>query len=144
MTLERKPKQPVASSPSKGVNTVTASPAQATPSPSSQQQQQPTLQDHPVVVPNDDHNRFSSGDSVNSDENEARSADDEGSRDEAEEDDMGGRTDPPREESVGLDENGDVAETPRMTRRKVETLKQGLAARRIQRTWKHFYEEVIK
>ena len=31
--------------------------------------------------------------------------------------------------------------TPR-TKKKVEHFRQGLAARRIQRTWKHFYEEL--
>ena len=61
---------------------------------------------------------------------EPPSADDEGSRDE------GGGTD-----DGGRGEDLSNMFTPR-TRRKAENLKQGLAARRIQRTWKHFYEEV--
>lgn len=36
-----------------------------------------------------------------------------------------------------------AASTPR-TKKKVDNFKQGLAARRIQRTWKHFYQEVWK
>jgi hypothetical protein len=36
-----------------------------------------------------------------------------------------------------------MACTPR-TKKKVDNFKQGLAARRIQRTWKHFYQEVSK
>ena len=55
------------------------------------------------------------------------SADDEGSRD--------------GEDDQGVDKSPAVSCTPR-TKKKVETLKQGLAARRIQRTWKHFYQEV--
>jgi hypothetical protein len=57
------------------------------------------------------------------------SADDEGSRD-GEDDQIERQTSPP------------VACTPR-TKKKVDNFKQGLAARRIQRTWKHFYQEVI-
>jgi hypothetical protein len=74
------------------------------------------------------------------------SADDEGSRDEEQEEE---------EDREECDEDDDLtvnavqnflASTDQMTtprtRRRVESLKQGLAARRIQRTWKHFYEEV--
>lgn len=57
------------------------------------------------------------------------SADDEGSRD--------------GEDGVNVDHQSSpvVACTPR-TKKKVDHLKQGLAARRIQRTWKHFYQEL--
>merc|ERR1719219_2034144 len=70
-----------------------------------------------------------SNDSQNSSGSEENpSADDEGSRDG---DDSGktGNTVP------------EVDCTPR-TKKKVEHFRQGLAARRIQRTWKHFYEEL--
>jgi len=41
----------------------------------------------------------------------------------------------------GEEENTTEPDTPRTTR-KVENMKQRLAARRIQRTWKHFYQEL--
>ena len=60
------------------------------------------------------------------------SADDEGSRD----GDCSPTSKPTSETS-----NNSVDCTPK-TRKKVEHFRQGLAARRIQRTWKHFYEEL--
>ena len=72
---------------------------------------------------------------------EGGSADDEGSREGEEEDEREGREDL----TVGVVQNflnsDQIPATPR-TRKRVESFKQGLAARRIQRTWKHFYEEV--
>ena len=75
---------------------------------------------------------------------EGGSADDEGSRegeeDAAEREREGRRCDL----TVGVVQSflhSDAVTTPR-TRKRVESFKQGLAARRIQRTWKHFYEEV--
>jgi len=56
------------------------------------------------------------------------SADDEGSRD-------------GEDSQTCLEKSPAVACTPR-TKKKVDNFKQGLAARRIQRTWKHFYQEV--
>ncbi len=74
--------------------------------------------------------------SNSSSENEHPSADDEGSRD----------GDQEREKSLSLAASksltAEVDCTPR-TKKKAEHLRQGIAARRIQRTWKHFYE-VIK
>ena len=58
------------------------------------------------------------------------SADDEGSRD--------GDCSSSKPTS---DASNSVDCTPK-TRKKVEHFRQGLAARRIQRTWKHFYEEL--
>ena len=71
---------------------------------------------------------------------EGGSADDEGSREGEEDDEREGR-----DLTVGVVQNflnSDQITTPR-TRKRVESFKQGLAARRIQRTWKHFYEEVV-
>lgn len=72
---------------------------------------------------------------------EGGSADDEGSREGEEEDEREGREDL----TVGVVQNflnsDQIPATPR-TRKRVESFKQGLAARRIQRTWKHFYEEL--
>ncbi len=68
------------------------------------------------------------------------SADDEGSRDSREEEEED-EDDLAVHAAVQSFLNNDQLTTPR-TRRRVENLKQGLAARRIQRTWKHFYEEV--
>ena len=73
----------------------------------------------------------SSGESTAGDgDTDHPSADDEGSVTKEEEEANGGSPD-----------TGIPDATPR-TKRRVESLKQGLAARRIQRTWKHFYEEV--
>ena len=66
-------------------------------------------------------------------ENENPSADDERSRD----GDRQRKLDDDQEASS----SNLVDCTPR-TRKKVEHFRQGLAARRIQRTWKHFYEEL--
>merc|ERR1712045_740242 len=66
-------------------------------------------------------------------ENENPSADDERSRD----GDRQRKLDDDQEASS----SNLVDRTPR-TRKKVEHFRQGLAARRIQRTWKHFYEEL--
>jgi hypothetical protein len=74
-----------------------------------------------------------------SDQENPVSADDEGSRDGDEAGGNGNAGGP-----VGLCQevsNGSVDCTPR-TKKKVEHFRQGLAARRIQRTWKHFYEEL--
>ena len=70
---------------------------------------------------------------------EGGSADDEGSREGEEDEERAGR-----DLTVGVVQNflnSDQITTPR-TRKRVESFKQGIAARRIQRTWKHFYEEV--
>ena len=61
------------------------------------------------------------------------SADDEGSRD--------GDCSPSNSKPTSETSNNSVDCTPK-TRKKVEHFRQGLAARRIQRTWKHFYEEL--
>lgn len=74
-----------------------------------------------------------------SDQENPVSADDEGSRDGDEAGGNGNAGGP-----GGLCQevsNGSVDCTPR-TKKKVEHFRQGLAARRIQRTWKHFYEEL--
>ena len=74
-----------------------------------------------------------------SDQENPVSADDEGSRDGDEAGGNGSAGGP-----GGLCQevsNGSVDCTPR-TKKKVEHFRQGLAARRIQRTWKHFYEEL--
>ena len=74
---------------------------------------------------------------------EGGSADDEGSR-EGEEDAAEREREGRRDLTVGVVQSflhSDAVTTPR-TRKRVESFKQGLAARRIQRTWKHFYEEV--
>ena len=62
---------------------------------------------------------------------ESEEADDEGSRD------SGG------DERSGKETEEDVTMTPRTQRRRMEG-GGGIAARRVHRTWKHFYEEVIK
>ena len=74
---------------------------------------------------------------------EGGSADDEGSR-EGEEDAAEREREGRRDLTVGVVQSflhSDAVTTPR-TWKRVESFKQGLAARRIQRTWKHFYEEV--
>ena len=74
---------------------------------------------------------------------EGGSADDEGSR-EGEEDAAEREREGRSDLTVGVVQSflhSDAVTTPR-TRKRVESFKQGLAARRIQRTWKHFYEEV--
>ena len=58
------------------------------------------------------------------------SADDEGSRD----GDDGSK--------VGTTDASNTVDCTPRTKKKVEHFRQGLAARRIQRTWKHFYEEL--
>ena len=68
-------------------------------------------------------------------ENENPSADDERSRD----GDRQRKLDVDDQEASSSSNLVDC--TPR-TRKKVEHFRQGLAARRIQRTWKHFYEEL--
>jgi hypothetical protein len=97
--------------------------------------------------------------SGNSGGENASSADDEGSRDGEDEDDEGRRRRSldsgtryslnssicPDNDMDNVTINKDIlssesSTTP--TSRKTECLKQGLATRRIQRTWKHFYQEV--
>ena len=82
----------------------------------------------PSVIGNNKFNDSAlSHNSSGSEENP--SADDEGSRD-------GDCSSKPTSET-----SNSVDCTPK-TRKKVEHFRQGLAARRIQRTWKHFYEEL--
>ena len=89
----------------------------------------PGSPESPIIPSVIEKTSYTSGSQNSSGSEENPSADDERSRD-------GDRKINPEDQGAHL-----VDCTPR-TRKKVEHFRQGLAARRIQRTWKHFYEEL--
>ena len=86
----------------------------------------------PIIPSVIEKTSYTSGSQNSSGSEENPSADDERSRD----GDRQRKLQDPEDSAANL-----VDCTPR-TRKKVEHFRQGLAARRIQRTWKHFYEEL--
>jgi len=114
---------------------------------SSQQQTQNKIK-HADINTHEDSSGYSGGEN-------ASSADDEGSRDGEDDDDDGRRGSPVSGTRFPIGSNSCAEKTDSsevndalssgsatMPTRKTEIGKQGIAARRIQRTWKHFYKEL--